>query len=105
VPDDRIERFRRVLASHPENSLARFSLSQAYFDASQYAEAIPELRQVIAGKPDWMLAHILLGRALIETGKPAEARPVLERGLELARLQGHAGPMAEVAEILASLRS
>lgn len=105
VPDDRIERFRRVLASHPENSLARFSLSQAYFDAGQYAEAIPELHQVIAGKPDWMLAHILLGRALIETGKPAEARPVLERGLELARLQGHAGPMAEVAEILASLRS
>lgn len=100
---DRIERYAKILAANPGNVLARFSLSQCYFDAGQYEQAIEEFRRVIEQKPDWMLAYLLLGRALIETGRPEEARPVLERGLQLAVRQGHGGPQADFAALLDAL--
>lgn len=99
----RIERFLRILATAPDNVLARFSLSQSYFDAGEYAKAIPEFRRVIEQKPDWMLAYLLLGRCLIETGKAQEARPVLEEGLRLASSQGHQGPQADFRDLLDGL--
>jgi len=101
---ERIERFTRILATSPDNVLARFSLSQAYFDAGEYAKAIPEFRRVIELKADWMLAYLLLARCFIEQGRPAEARPLLEHGLELAVKQGHQGPQADFKELLASLQ-
>lgn len=103
VPTDRIERFTRILASNPENVLARFSLGQTYFDAGRFDQAIPELQRVVEQKPDWMLAYLLLGRALIEVGRAAEARPALERGLRLAVEQGHQGPQADFSDFLARL--
>jgi tetratricopeptide (TPR) repeat protein len=101
--NDRIARFRQMVESNPDNILARFSLSQAYFDSGDHALAAAGFREVIARKADWMLAHLLLGRSLVELGRPAEARPVLEAGLNLARQQGHEGPQAEFSEVLAAL--
>jgi tetratricopeptide (TPR) repeat protein len=102
-PNDRIARYRKMVETNPANILARFSLSQAYFDAGRHEQAAAGFKEVIARKADWMLAYLLLGRSLMALGRAAEARPVLEAGLNLARQQGHQGPQAEFSEALASL--
>ncbi|MCZ6779811.1 MAG: tetratricopeptide repeat protein [Acidobacteria bacterium] len=105
VPVDRVERYQKLLAANPENILVRFSLCQAYFDAGQYEDAIPEFRRVLEEKQDWMLVYLLLGRSLVETGRAGEARPVLEQGIELALSQHHEGPLTELRELLSSIPS
>lgn len=91
------------LAKDPHNPLFRFSAGQALFAAERYGDALEHLRFCVESRADWMLPRILLGKALIALGQPAEAKPVLEQALELALVQHHEDPEAEVREILATL--
>lgn len=89
----------------PDNELARFSLGKALFDQQEYDQAKEHLGVALAKKPDWMAVQILLARCDLNLGHKADAKAALERARDLARQQGHVGPLEQVEELLRSLDS
>jgi tetratricopeptide (TPR) repeat protein len=98
--NDAIARYQKMLEEDPDNDLTRFSLGKALFDQGDYAQAREHLSLALATRPDWMAAQILLARCWLYLGNKEAARPALERAHELARKQGHVGPLAQVEELL-----
>ncbi len=101
--NDAVSRFEKMLVENPENELTRFSLGKALFDQGDYGGAKAHLELALAHRPDWMAAQILAARCELSLGNKAAARPALERALELARKQGHVGPLAQVEELMRQL--
>ncbi len=101
--NDRITKALELWKKFPDNDLSRFNLSQAYFDATDYANAIEHLRALCAKKPDWMVVHIQLGKSLLAVGETQSARPILEHALQLAIAQHHDTPREELEELLKTL--
>jgi predicted Zn-dependent protease len=98
--NDAIARHRRMVEQNPGNELARFSLGKALFDAGDYTSAREQLLAALANRPDWMAVQILVARCELALGDLEAARPALQRAQELARKQGHVGPLAQVEELL-----
>jgi Flp pilus assembly protein TadD len=101
--NDAIARHRKTLEANPDNELTRFSLGKALFDEGDFAGAREQLSLALASRPDWMVVQILLARCELNLGNKEAARPALERALDLARKQGHVGPLAQVEELLRQL--
>ncbi|HEX8708198.1 MAG TPA: tetratricopeptide repeat protein [Pyrinomonadaceae bacterium] len=85
----RIETFKQMLESDPENTLVRFGLANEYLKAGQYEEAIAALNDYLQRADDEGAAFGMLARALEKTGRPEEAREAYLRGIEAAQLHGH----------------
>ena len=102
---DPLLRQRQMVADHPKNELARFSLGKALFDQGKFAEAQEHFLVALERRPDWMLVHILLGKSYLQLGNRADGKASLERGLQLAIEQHHEGPQAEVEEMLSLLNT
>ena len=101
--NEAIARHRRMVEQNPDNELARFSLGKALFDQRDYAGAKEQLVAALANRPDWMAVQILVARCDLSLGDKEAARPALQRAQELARKQGHVGPLAQVEELLKQL--
>ena len=99
----RSAQFAALVASQPDNELFRFSLAQALLAEGRPADAREHLEKCAARKPDWMMPRILLGKTLVGLGRKAEAKPWLESALQLALLQDHEDPAAELRAILHDL--
>lgn len=102
---DPLESKRQMVAKHPQNELARFSLGKALYDRGQWTEAREQLAEALGKRPDWMVVQILVGKCDLETGRKAEAIAAFERGLSLAIEQNHEGPREELQHLLAELRT
>lgn len=98
--NDAITRYQKMVEQNPDNELARFSLGKALFDQGDHAAAREHFAVAAANKPDWMAVQILLGRCEIQLGHPAVAKAILEKARDLARQQGHVGPLEQVEELL-----
>ena len=92
-----------MVAQHPQNELARYSLGRALFDLGEFTEAKEHLRLALEKKPDWMVVQILLGKCDLELGDRASAVTAFQRARELAIAQHHEGPLAELEELLSEL--
>jgi hypothetical protein len=97
------EIFLPKVEAKPDNILFRFSLGQALYDEGAIAESIPHLQRCADSRADWMLPRILLGKALLHDKQTATAKPILELALELAIVQHHDAPAAELRSILEDL--
>ena len=102
---DAFERQRNLVAQHPRNELARFSLGRALFDAGRLDEAEVHLSVALELRPDWMVVQILLGKCALGAGRVEEARRCFERARDLAVAQHHEGPLEEMNQMLAELPS
>lgn len=100
---DAIQRWETLLASQPQNDLARFSLAKALFDAGRHADALPHLQQALTKKPDWMVVQILEGKCHQALGDLAAARGAYEQALKLAIAQHHEGPQMELEQLIEEL--
>lgn len=100
---DSLARQRQLVAQHPENGLARFSLGKALFDRGEFAEALEHLTAALAGKPDWMVVQILIGRCQLALGRREIAVAAFRRARSLALDQHHEGPLAELEQLLSEL--
>ena len=85
----RIETFKQMLESDPENSLVRFGLANEYLKEERYEEAIAALNDYLQRADDEGAAFGMLARALEKVGRREEAREAYERGIEAAQLHGH----------------
>jgi predicted Zn-dependent protease len=85
----RIETFKQMLESDPENVLVRFGLANEYLKAERYEEAIVVLNDYLQRADDEGAAFGMLARAYEKTGERERARETFQRGIEAAKLHGH----------------
>ncbi|HTH45887.1 MAG TPA: tetratricopeptide repeat protein [Candidatus Limnocylindria bacterium] len=100
---DPLARQRQMVAQHPQNELARYSLGRALFDRGEFKEAREHLRLAVAKKSDWMAVEILLGKCELELGDRPAALAAFGRARDLAIAQHHEGPLAEMEQLLSEL--
>jgi len=90
----RLDTFKQMLASDPDNTLVRFGLANELLKAERYEEAVAELREYITRADDEGAAHGMLARALEKLGKRNEACAAYEAGIAAAEAHGHGRTMA-----------
>ncbi|MBA3767909.1 MAG: tetratricopeptide repeat protein [Acidobacteria bacterium] len=85
----RIDTFKQMLESDPENTMVRFGLANEYLKTEQYEEAIRALGDYLQRTDDEGAAYGMLARALEKVGRRDEARRAYERGIEAAQKHSH----------------
>lgn len=85
----RIETFRQMLESDPDNVMVRFGLANEYLKAEQYEAAIAALEDYLRRADDEGAAYGMLARALEKVGRREDARRAYERGISAAQKHGH----------------
>jgi E3 SUMO-protein ligase RanBP2 len=85
----RIEIFKQILESDPENAAVLFGLAKEYEKAERHEELIETLESYLQRTDDGGNAYGMLARALEKTGRREEARRALERGIAAAERHGH----------------
>jgi predicted Zn-dependent protease len=89
MAESRIDTFKQMLESDPENTLVRFGLANEYLKAERYEEAISALKDYLQRADDEGAAFGMLARAYEQTGRREQAREAYQRGIEAANLHGH----------------
>ena len=85
----RIETFKQMLESDPENTLVRFGLANEYLKAERYEDAVSALNDYLQRADDEGAAFGMLARAYEKVGQRERAREAYLRGIEAAELHGH----------------
>ena len=85
----RIDVFRMMLASDPDNTAVLFGLAKEYEKAGRFDEMIETLTEYLTRADDEGNAYGMLARAYSETGNREAARRAYQRGAEVALAHGH----------------
>ena len=96
----RIDTFRQMLESDPDNALVRFGLANEYLKAERYEEAIDALNNYLQRADDEGAAFGMLARAYEKVGMRDEARESYMRGIEAANKHNHPSMAQEYQETL-----
>ncbi len=89
MADSRIEIFRLMLESDPDNTAVLFGLAKEYEKAGRYGEVVETLTEYLTRADDEGNAYGMLARAYTEVGNREAARRAYERGAEVALAHGH----------------
>lgn len=85
----RIETFKQILESDPENATVRFGLANEYLKAERYEDAVAALKDYLERADDEGAAYGMLARAYEKVGRRDEARAAFERGIEVSMAHNH----------------
>ncbi|MDQ3803862.1 MAG: tetratricopeptide repeat protein [Acidobacteriota bacterium] len=85
----RIEIFRMMLDSDPDNTAVRFGLAKEYEKAGRFDDVIETLTEYLERADDEGNAYGMLASAYLKTGRPDAARRAYEKGAEVALAHGH----------------
>lgn len=85
----RIDVFRQMLETDPDNTMVRFGLANEYLKAEQYADAVTALEEYLQRADDEGAAYGMLARAHEKLGQRAEARACFEKGIAVSQAHGH----------------
>jgi Flp pilus assembly protein TadD len=77
------QEFAAELASHPQDSRARYHLAFVMMALQQTDQAISLLREVVTEQPGYAQAHFSLGKALLQKGNLKESIAHLETATRL----------------------
>lgn len=103
MPQEKIDKFRQLVESQPDNELAHYSLGTALFEEAVYEEAEQHFSAALEKKGDWVLAYILRARCLIHMKRLDEARALLLIGRDHSEKQKHDSPIEEIDDLLETL--
>ena len=85
----RVDIFRMMLESDPDNTAVMFGLAKEYEKAGRFDEMIEVLTDYLQRADDEGNAYGMLAAAYLKTGRPDAARRAYERGAEVALAHGH----------------
>ena len=85
----RIEIFKQILETDPNNSNVLFGLAKEYEKAGEHEELIAILDRYLAAADDEGNAYGMLASAYERTGRRDKAKEVYERGVAAAMSHGH----------------
>ena len=86
---DRIEVFKQMLASEPENTMVMFGLAKEYEKLGQNDEVISLLENYVASADDEGNAYGMLAKAYEKNGEREKARATYEKGIAVSNSHGH----------------
>lgn len=85
----RIDVFKQMLESDPENTIVLFGLANEYQKAGRYEDTIEILNKYLQHADDEGAAYGMLARAYEKVGNREAARHAYERGISVAEAHGH----------------
>lgn len=86
---DRIEVFRQMLETEPENTMVMFGLAKEYEKLGQHDEVIKLLENYLAKTDDEGNAYGVLAKAYALTGNREKAIETYRKGMEVSIAHGH----------------
>ena len=86
---NRIEIFKQMLESEPDNSMVMFGLAKEYEKLGQAQEVIDLLEKYLAIADDEGNAYGALAKAYNHIGKREKAKSTLEKGIQVSLAHGH----------------
>jgi predicted Zn-dependent protease len=86
---DRIEVFKQMLASDPENTMVMFGLAKEYEKLGQTGEVIALLENYLAKADDEGNAYGMLAKAYEQNGERERAKATYEKGIAVSNAHGH----------------
>jgi predicted Zn-dependent protease len=85
----RIDIFRAMLESDPDNTAVMFGLAKEYEKAGRFDDMVEVLSDYLQRADDEGNAYGMLAAAYIKLGNRDAARRAYERGAEVAQAHGH----------------
>jgi predicted Zn-dependent protease len=89
MASSRIDLFRMMLESDPDNSAVMFGLAKEYEKAGRFGEVVETLTEYLQRADDEGNAYGMLANAYLKSGNRDAARRAYERGAEVALAHGH----------------
>jgi len=86
---NRIEVFKQILESDPENTMVMFGLAKEYEKIGQMQDVIDVLETYLAKADDEGNAYGMLAQAYEKSGMREKARSIYEKGIEVSNAHGH----------------
>lgn len=86
---NRIEVFKQMLASEPDNTMVLFGLANEYQKQEDWQNTIATLEDYLAKADDEGAAYGMLAKAYERTGEREKARQTYEKGIEVSNAHGH----------------
>jgi len=86
---NRIEVFKQMLETEPENTMVMFGLAKEYEKLGQTDEVIALLENYLANADDEGNAYGMLAKAYEKNGEREKARAAYEKGIEISNAHGH----------------
>jgi len=86
---NRIEVFKQMLESDPDNSMVLFGLANEYQKQEDWQKTIETLEIYLAKADDEGAAYGMLAKAYERTGAREKARESYEKGIEVSNAHGH----------------
>ncbi|HEX8248758.1 MAG TPA: tetratricopeptide repeat protein [Pyrinomonadaceae bacterium] len=86
---NRIDVFRQMLESDPNNTMVLFGLANEYQKAEDWQKTIAALEDYLAKADDEGAAYGMLARAYEKTGNREKAREAYEKGIDVSMKHGH----------------
>lgn len=96
-------RARALVTRYPDRAPPHFGLGLLLERRRAWAEAAESYAEAARLQPDLMMAWLSRATCLRQLGDVAAARGCAGQALALARQQGHKGPAADAAALLAEL--
>ncbi len=88
MTQSRIEVFRELLESQPEDAMIWYGLAGEYTKLGDWPAATEALQSVIKINPSYTAAYQMLGSALMSQGFAQEACDIWRQGIEIANQTG-----------------
>ena len=86
---NRIEVFKQMLASDPNNSMVLFGLANEYQKLEDWQNTIETLEEYLSKSDDEGAAYGMLAKAYEKTGDRDKAKAIYEKGIEVSNAHGH----------------
>jgi len=98
LSNPRLEALTAMLPDEPNDPMLRYMLSNEYFKAGMYNDAIEQIGVYLTLKEDEGAVYRLLAQSYQKTDRIEEARKAYQDGISAANKHGHPG-MAEEFEM------
>jgi predicted Zn-dependent protease len=85
----RIEVFRQMLETEPDNTVVMFGLAKEYEKQGQWNDVIDILERYLAAADDEGNAYGTLATAYMQTGDRNKAIETLRKGIDVSLAHGH----------------
>ena len=103
MTNPKLDTFRAMVRSNPDNVLARFGLANEAMKAGEWEEAREQLEAYLGRHDDEGNGYGRLAEALVRLERVDDARDALRRGIEASRRHGYPSMAAEFEERLEEL--
>ncbi len=86
--EERIARYKKVIAYDPADVLGYFSLGSVYLEARRFRDAADTFEKAVSTSPIHSASYLNWGMAMEGLGDKIKARKIFEKGMTVAQKQG-----------------